>query len=218
MSYTIYESKVTTYYDGHCEDGEETPVYRDFDSAEEAVAQAKEAALRCLSHAVACPRRGDEGVEGAAGLGSELGLADAAGEERPTISSKHLSASLTFSSVVWSLQTTKYLLQDMDPLTPLGARGSVADVLGAVPDSLSLGIKGSVSDVWRVASDPLTPADVSDVRGSVANVRGSVSDSGPDPVTPRVRGSVGNVGWWAPVCCGHGPRGPVREGSGAMPT
>ncbi len=81
MSYTIYESKVTTYYDGHCEDGEETPVYRDFDSAEEAVAQAKEAALRCLSHAVACPRRGDEGVEGAAGLGSELGLADAAGEE-----------------------------------------------------------------------------------------------------------------------------------------
>lgn len=60
MSYTIYERKVATYYDGHCEDGEEKPVYWDFDSAEDAVAQAKEAASRCLSHAVAYPGRGPE--------------------------------------------------------------------------------------------------------------------------------------------------------------
>lgn len=60
MSYTIYESKVTTYYDGCCEEGDAAPVYQDFDSVEEAVAQAKEAALRCLSHAVAYPKRGPE--------------------------------------------------------------------------------------------------------------------------------------------------------------
>lgn len=60
MSYTICERKVVTYYDGRCEDGQENPVYWDLDSAEEAVAQAKEDASRCLSHAVAYPGRGPE--------------------------------------------------------------------------------------------------------------------------------------------------------------
>lgn len=60
MGYTIYERKVSTYFDGHVEESDDHEVFWDFDTAEEASTRAMEAALRCLSHAIAFPSRGPE--------------------------------------------------------------------------------------------------------------------------------------------------------------